>query len=158
MRAPSSRPPNRWNACKANLVREVLLRGSPFSLRVSSVAGIAWWCVVAGAGNCINDYPAPAIPQFLTHHPSIIHNTHSPQGNGWAFEDMIRTNQEKFDVTSVFDADMTEYTVPVPECDDETYFFKQKTAYEIEKKATTNVHIAEERGQIVPVDLSEEDR
>ena len=33
------------------------------------------------------------------------------QGNGWTYEDMIRTNEEKFNVSSVYDENMEEYTV-----------------------------------------------
>ena len=80
------------------------------------------------------------------------------QGNGWTYEDMIRTNEEKFNVSSMYDENMAEYTVPVPECDEETKKKAAQLAEDIEKKVTTNVHVAEERGQIVPTDLNEEDR
>lgn len=71
---------------------------------------------------------------------------------------MIRTNEEKFNVSSMYDENMTEYTVPVPECDEETKRKAAQLADDIEKKTTCNVHVAEERGQIIPVDISEEDR
>ena len=71
---------------------------------------------------------------------------------------MIRTNEEKFNVPSMFDENMEEYTVPVPDCDEETKRRASELADDIEKKVTSNVHIAEERGQIVPMDITEEDR
>jgi len=48
--------------------------------------------------------------------------------------------------------------VPVPDCDEETKRRAAQLADDIERKVTTNVHIAEERGQIVPHDITEEDR
>ena len=71
---------------------------------------------------------------------------------------MIRTNEEKFNVSSMYDENMAEYTVPVPECDEETKKKAAQLAEDIEKKVTTNIHVAEERGQIVPTDMNEEDR
>ena len=71
---------------------------------------------------------------------------------------MIRTNEEKFNVSSMYDENMAEYTVPVPDCDEETKKKAAQLAEDIEKKVTTNIHVAEERGQIVPTDMNEEDR
>ena len=71
---------------------------------------------------------------------------------------MIRTNAEKFNVSSVYDENMTEYTVPVPECDEATKRKATLLAEDIENKTTTNIHVAEERGQIIPHEIGEEDR
>ena len=71
---------------------------------------------------------------------------------------MIRTNEEKFNVSSLYDENMSEYTVPVPDCDDETKRKAAMLADDIEKKVSSNLHIAEERGQLGPVEMSEEDR
>ena len=71
---------------------------------------------------------------------------------------MNEPTKEKFNMSSLYEEDMTEYTVPVPDCDEETKHRAAQQADNIEKNVTANVHVAEERGQTVPADITVEDR
>ena len=57
----------------------------------------------------------------------IIMHVHQslPQGNGgWTYEDMIRVNEEKFNVASMYDENMDEYTTPIPEFDEKVRIYE----------------------------------
>jgi PAB1-binding protein PBP1 len=73
--------------------------------------------------------------------------------------DQFAENRRKFGVHSTYAEEL--YTTPL---DKTSEFFRtheleaERTARLIEQEAAGNVHLAEERGQLVPTDVTEEDR
>jgi hypothetical protein len=74
---------------------------------------------------------------------------------GW---DQFKANEEMFNVKATFDETM--YTTPLDhsQISESEKLKAEKLAREIESTVSTNIHLAEERGQITNQDYDEEDR
>lgn len=72
--------------------------------------------------------------------------------------DQFRANQELFNVNATFDENLYTTELDKSQIDNKKIAEAERLAREIENTASTNVHIAEERGQILEGDYDEEDR
>jgi len=74
---------------------------------------------------------------------------------GW---DQFKANQELFNVNASFDENLYTTALDKTQIDARRIAEAERIAREIETTASTNLHVAEERGQAVETDYDEEDR
>lgn len=72
--------------------------------------------------------------------------------------DQFKANQELFNVNATFDENLYTTELDKSQIDSKKIAEAERIAREIEKTASTNIHIAEERGHILETDFDEEDR
>lgn len=72
--------------------------------------------------------------------------------------DQFRANQELFNVNASFDENLYTTELDKSQIDKRKIAEAERIAREIENTASTNIHIAEERGHVVETDYDEEDR
>ena len=72
--------------------------------------------------------------------------------------DQFKANEQLFNVSATFDENLYTTELDHSQIDERKRLEAQRLAKEIENTASSNIHIAEERGQVVQGDYDEEDR
>jgi hypothetical protein len=72
--------------------------------------------------------------------------------------DQFKANSELFNVNATFDENLYTTELDKSQIDSKKIAKAERIAREIEKTASSNMHVAEERGQVVETDCDEEDR